>query len=271
MTTQALTALRLIHAQVQSLLVKLGDDQWQLDSGCDGWRVQDVIAHMSSNMKETADPSPPPEEPMPAMGAEAAMEALVAPRRDWTPDQLRQEYDSHFEGWLGAMAMLQEEPTASTEAPLADLGTYPMHMVANAYAFDHYCHLYIDLLAPYGPLELELPDPGDDIVRPGVDWMIAGIPKMQPAEIAEAVSAPLILELTGAGGGRWLIAPAGDGELVTIVEVDGDASAEATATIRSSAHDFVSWGTKRTDWRDACAVEDDTALATAFLDTLNII
>jgi uncharacterized protein (TIGR03083 family) len=271
MTTQAISALRLIHAQVQSLLVKLDDDAWQLPSGCEGWRVQDVIAHMSSNMKETADPSPPPEEPPPPMGAEEAMDALVAPRLGWTPAQLRSEYDSHFEGWLGTVASLQEEPTASAEAPLADLGTYPMHMVANAFAFDHYCHLYMDLLAPGGPLEVELGDVTDDMVRPGVDWMIAGVPQMQPIEIAQAVTAPLVLKLTGAGGGRWLISPAVDGGLVTLAEIDTDAEVTAAATISSSAHDFVSWGTKRSDWRQACALEGDDAAATSFLDTLNII
>ena len=43
------------------------------------------------------------------------------------------------------------------------------------------------------------------------------------------------------------------------------------ATITSSAHDFVSWGTKRSDWRATCQVSGDEAAATPFLDTVNII
>ena len=70
------------------------------------------------------------------------------------------------------MTALQEEPTASTMVPLADLGTYPLHMMANAFAFDHYCHLYVDILAPEGPLTIEV-DPGnDEMIRPGIEWMI---------------------------------------------------------------------------------------------------
>lgn len=267
MTTGAIEALRLIHAQVQSLLVKLSDDDWHAASGCEGWRVQEVVAHMSSNMKETVDPSPPPEEPVPEMGAEAAMEALVDPRRDWEPAALRSEYDANFEGWLAAMASLQEEPTASVEAPLADLGTYPMHMVANAFAFDHYCHLYIDMLAPDGPLEVDMAPPTDAMARPGIEWMIAGVPRMQPDEIATVVSQPIRLTLTGPGGGSWLLSPAVDGGLVDVSEGDGD----GVAVITSSAHDFVKWGTKRSDWRASCTIEGDAEAAGAFCDTLNII
>ena len=57
------------------------------------------------------------------MKAEEAMEALVAPRKDWTPAQLRAEYDRFYDGWIGAMGALQDEPMASTVSPLADLGS----------------------------------------------------------------------------------------------------------------------------------------------------
>lgn len=266
MTQQAVAALRSIHERVERLVTTLDAEDWSRASLCDGWRVQDVFAHMSSNMKETVDPTPPPEG-APDMKAEAAMEALIEPRRDWTPDQLLEEYRQYSEGWLGAMAAMQEEPTASTEAPLADLGTHPLHLVANAFAFDHYCHLWIDLLAPQGPLEVEVEPPTDDIVRPGIDWMLAGMPQMQPAELAAVVTDPLALELTGPGGGSWVIGPAADDGIITVTEGTGDVA----ATITSSAHDFVSWGTKRSDWRPACQLTGNAEAAKAFLDTVNII
>lgn len=264
MTTQAITALQDIHHQMRSVLTSLSAEQWSAQSGCEGWRVQDVFAHVTSNMKETVEPTPPPAEGAPEMGAEAAMEALVAPRKDWAPEQLLEEYDRYFEGWIGAMGALQEEPMRSTESPLADLGTHPMHLVANAYAFDHYCHLRIDL----ADVALDLPEATDDMVRPGIDWMIAGMPQMQVAELAVAVSQPLQLNLTGPGGGSWVLGPAGDDGLMTVSE-GHDAS--VAATITSSAHDFVSWGTKRSDWRSACTIDGDADAATAFLDTVNII
>jgi uncharacterized protein (TIGR03083 family) len=267
MTTQAVDALVTIHADVRTVLSALTDADWSASSACEGWRVQDVFAHVTSNLKEVADPSPPPEGEAPAMKAEEAMEALVAPRRDWTPAQLLAEYDQHYPGWLGAMQALQEEPAASATAPLADLGTHPMHMLANAFAFDHYCHLRIDLLAPSGPLSVDLPPVTDDQLRPGIDWMIAGLPQMQPEEM-RVVTQPLGLSLTGPGGGEWTIWPAeGDG-FITITEGADD---RTVATVSSSAHDFVSWGTCRSSWRESCVVSGDEDYAATVLDAINII
>ena len=41
---------------------------------------------------------------------------------------------------------LQVEPVASSPMTMADLRTYNMHQLADAYAFDLYCHLRIDVL-----------------------------------------------------------------------------------------------------------------------------
>jgi len=106
------------------------------------------------------------------------------------------------------------------------------------------------------------------MVRPGIEWMLAGMPQMQPGALAECVSAPIALELTGPGGGTWTLGPAGTDGVITVTEgVDGGAA----ATVTSSAHDYVSWGTKRSDWREACTITGDEGLAVAFLDTVNII
>jgi uncharacterized protein (TIGR03083 family) len=176
MTTAAVDAVRIIHDHMRSVLDHLTETDWLAPSACGGWTVKDVVAHVTSNQKEMVDPSPAPPEPMPAMGAEAAMEALVAPRKDWSPQQLRDEYDQHTAAWLGALTALQDEPMASTVTSIADLGSYPLHQLANAFAFDHYCHLRIDLLAPTGPLSIALPAATDAEVRPGIEWMLTGMP-----------------------------------------------------------------------------------------------
>jgi uncharacterized protein (TIGR03083 family) len=268
MTAQAIEALQLIHQDLKTLLDDMDDADWSLPSACDGWRVQDVFAHVSSNMKETVEPTPPPEDPPPAMKAEEAMEALVAPRRDWTSLELLAEYDQYYEGWLGAMSAMQEEPTASTVAPLADLGEHPLHLVANAYAFDHYCHLRIDLLDPSGPLTANLPAPTDAMVRPGIEWMLAGMPQMQPDELPPILTQPLRLVLTGPGGGTWTVTPGTEDGLFS---VDETSAGDVAATVTSSAHDFVSWGTKRSDWRAACTIEGDQNYAEQVLEVINII
>lgn len=268
MSSQAVKALRKIHTEVEKVIQSMQEEDWEKQSLCEGWRVQEVFAHMSSNMKEAINPTPPQETPQEPLKAEDAMEALVAPRRDWTAQDLLDEYAQYLEDWLGQMEALQEEPTASTMIPLADLGTYPMHMLANAFAFDHYCHLYIDILAPEGPLAIDIDQPTDDMLRPGIEWMIAGMPQMQAEELAAVVTEPLELELTGNGGGTWTIQPAGNDRMITIAP---RANLGSTATVASSAHDFVSWGTKRSDWRSSCTIDGNESYATKVLDTLNII
>jgi uncharacterized protein (TIGR03083 family) len=267
MTKTAVAGLRANHDDLQAILESIGPDEWTKPSACAGWRVQDVLAHVTSNFKEMIDPTPTPGDPQPAMTAEVAMEALVAPRKDWTPQQLLDEYAQFKESVFAALGGMQEEPMASTEIPLADLGIYQMHWLANAYCFDHYCHLRHDLLAPAGPVANRLAPADDARVRPGIDWMIAGIPQMC-GDAMRLVQRPFRIELTGPGAGTWTIHPSATSDgLVTLVEERG----EAVATVKSTAHDFVSWGTKRSDWRTTCTLHGDTEYATSVLDALNIV
>lgn len=267
MTAAAVDAVRIIHGHLRTVLDGLSPEDWELPSACSGWTVKDLVAHVTSNQKEVADPTPPPAEPLPSMTAEQAMEALVAPRKEWTAADVRAEYERYLEPWLGALAAMQEEPMASMAAPVADLGTYPLHSLANAFAFDHYCHLRVDLLQPLGPIADTLPPATDAELRPGIEWMLVGMPQMQPTELAGAVRRPLGLRLTGVGGGEWTILPAGDDGLISIA----DGITDVASTVTSSAHDFVAWGTKRSDWRACCALDGDETYAASVLDALNIV
>lgn len=196
------------------------------------------------------------------------MELLVARRKDWPAAELMAEYDRYTDGWFAVLRAMQDEPLASAPLPLADLGTYPTHQLAEAFAFDHYCHLRIDLLAPTSPLDVALPEPTHAEVRPGIDWMFAGIPQMQPDDLPDVVTRPLAFELTGPGGGTWTLRPARSDEPMTVVDGLDD---DVAATVASSAHDFVRWGTKRCDWRECATVGGDEDYGAAVLDLLNII
>lgn len=268
MTTQAVDALAIIHGHMRTVFTSIAADDWEAPSACAGWSVKDVLAHVTSNQKEFVDPTPAPAEPTPPMKAEEAMEMLVAPRKDWAAADLLAEYDRYSEGWFGVLRAMQDEPLASSPLPLADLGTYPTHQLAEAFAFDHYCHLRIDLLAPTGPLDVALPEPTDAEVRPGIDWMFLGIPQMQPDDLPALVVRPFGFELTGPGGGTWTLRPGAGGAPMTVV---AGLDADAAATVTSSAHDFVRWGTKRCDWRECASVRGDEAYGAAVLDALNII
>ena len=97
--------------------------------------------------------------------------------------------------------------------------------------------------------------------------MMEGLPQMHRGQFSALVQ-PMRLELTGPGGGSWTLAPAGVNGLIAVTET---ARLDAAATVTSTAHDFVAWGTKRTDWRPFCAVSGDVELAAVVLDSINII
>jgi hypothetical protein len=61
------------------------------------------------------------------------------------------------------------------------------------------------------------------------------------------------------------LAPGADGWAVT-EGVDPEAP-----SIHSTVHDFVSWGTKRTDWRDSTTGDTDDPDLAVVLDAVNII
>ncbi|MFM8562588.1 MAG: maleylpyruvate isomerase family mycothiol-dependent enzyme [Acidimicrobiia bacterium] len=264
MSKEAVVALRLAVDEVKSVVSTLTGEEWSRPSGCAGWSVRDLVAHMSSNYKETVDPSPPPAEPV-QLPAERMMDLLVEPRKDWTNQQILAEYLDFCDKAVDVLASFQDEPLASTVIPLADLGSYPMHQLADAYAFDHYCHLRIDLLAPRGPIERSVPAADATRIGPAVRWMITGMPQMQQ-NLGASLSAPIVLVLTGPGGGEWTIAPSGSDIVVTT-----GASAAAVATVSSSGHAFVDWGTQRSNWRGHCSVTGDESVVARFLDALNII
>ena len=57
MSSQAVEALKKIHIEVEKVIQSMQDKDWELQSLCEGWRVQEVFAHMSSNMKEAINRS----------------------------------------------------------------------------------------------------------------------------------------------------------------------------------------------------------------------
>ena len=266
MSQEGVTAVELGIEDALAVFESLSAEEWALPSGCEGWRIQDVAAHSSSNFKATVEPPAEATEPVPPMPAERLMDMLVEPRQPWTPEQVLDELRTYAPPLVETLRALQEEPLASTPLTMADLGTYEMHQLADAYAFDLYCHLRIDVLAPRGPVVREVPAADAERLGPAIGWMVAGLPQMQGPAFP-FVDRSINLRLTGPGGGSWTIAGNGDGRVAIS---DGEDHA-AAATITSDGHAFVIWGTKRADWRDSVTLDGDQELAERFLDTLNIV
>jgi hypothetical protein len=103
-----------------------------------------------------------------------------------------------------AFGPLQDEPAASTETPMLDLGSYPLHAISDMFTFDLATHLRYDIVAPRGPISRDLPLLDKVQLDPAIAWLLGGIPKMQP-DLSHAVTAPLRLTLTGPAGRGTLI------------------------------------------------------------------
>ena len=266
MTKHALAAVETLQAQILDTVRTFSETEWIASSACAGWRVRDVIAHLGVGARSIIDPIPLPEGlPIPE-NREREHGLPVDLRRDWTVQEVLAEFEKFGAERLTRLPGLQEEPLASTEIEIPGLGTYPMHAVANALAFDYFCHLYHDICAPAGPIERSLPDPTHEVMLPVVEWMMWGLPQMQGPELDDSLVAPLTLRLTGPGERTWTIRrPDPDGGLV-VDEGDG-----GDVVVTSSAVDFVSWGTARSPWSTACTVDGDYAAAASFLSTLDIV
>jgi uncharacterized protein (TIGR03083 family) len=264
MTETAVAALRRDSERVGQLTAGLTAEEWEAPSGCAGWRVQDVVCHMACVWHSLTEPSTI--EPGPPDDAEASAEVPVQARRAWTPAQVMEDYAHWAPLGLAAMEAMQAAPLAETVIPLGNLGSHPMHLLANALVFDHYCHLRHDIGAAV-PRAAALERDGESLVATR-EWMLAGLPQMCADALRPAVTAPVVLDLEGPGGGTWTVLPAGEDGLCRL-EVG---SADASASVTSNVHDFVAWGTKRGSWRDAgVRISGDEAVAEAFLDAVNVI
>lgn len=262
MSKPAVPALKSESSHVLALIESLGPEEWAAPSGCAGWRVQDVVAHMSAVFRSICGDTSIPSDP--SGDAEKSAELAVAPRKEWTAAEVAAEYREWAPQGVAALAGLQEPPMADAVIPLGNLGSHPMHILGNAIVFDHYCHLRHDIGAALPRAALLPQDP--DALAAILEWMLMGLPQMCAAALAAGPQQAVNLHFTGVERGNFVLGP---GEPLWTVS---GGTLVGAPTLTSSAHDFVSWGTKRADWRTTCTLTGDGAGAAAtVLDAINII
>ena len=265
MSQLAVEGLRAEQACVIELYRQLSAEELAAPSDCAGWTVFDVLSHMANSQHGVVDPAFLPDM---SGDPEAAMESPVALRRDLGLAAVLEEYETYSGQAMNVFVMAQDDPMASTMLPMGKLGTHPMSMLPSVFLFDTYCHLRNDVLQPHGPIDRDEPVRDEQRLRPTVEWMLAGLPWMCADELAPLVDRPIVLVLDGPGGGSWTIAPGGDDGRVAVTE---GADGNATATVRSTDHDFVIWGTQRRPWAGMAKVTGDDAYAGTILDVINVI
>ena len=254
MTEAAIPALWTLRDAALVLAKSLTDAEWNLPSDCAGWSVRDVYAHMAGSLHGLVDPS------FMRMGddpndMEAAQEIGVSERRSQPVADILAEYEEFSAKAFENFAGMQGNDVGAMEIPMGNLGTHPLHILANAFVFDSYCHLRNDLIAPFGPLDRASPAATAEILGPIVEWMMAGLPQMCNDALA-FMDRPVQLVLDGPGGGVFCIGPEG----------------EPTATITSTPDAFVRWGTQRRTWRDeSVTISGDEPYGARVADACNII
>lgn len=205
----------------------LGDADWKAESGCGGWSVQDVVAHMGALFWMVVDPSKLPDTTN--LPTERAQDVYVEVRRSWGAAEVVADYEMVSTQAIERLAGLEGQ---DFELPLGDLGTYPASVLPNAFSFDHYIHIRADLFWPRGPLTGK-PPPADELrLSPAVDWIEAALPQ-QNAERLSILAGMVDVVLDGPGGGVIHLGKGGLG-----------------AEIRSSTASFVRWITQRATWED---------------------
>jgi uncharacterized protein (TIGR03083 family) len=265
MSKDGIHGMRAAGDDLLDIASRLTEDQWQLASTAAGWSIKDVFVHLGSLLELLQGAVSGAA--VPDAGIEELNDRVVSTRRDWTPAEATKFLQEQLSAALGAFTGLQNEPVASTLVPMLDLGTYPLHAVADMFSFDMTTHLRYDILAPLGPIHLSAPALDETRLRPAVSWLIQGLSQMQ-ADLSSHLLAPISLELTGPGHRQVLLtSDAG----VLAVSQAADATVDAIATVTSTTVDFLGWSTQRMPWNPLVHISGDRQVAEHFLNALNLV
>src|ERR1039458_1491833 len=227
MARGAIEALRADREALLAIGARLSDDDWRAGSGCPGWSVQDVVAHMGTLFWAVVDPAALPDTTGRPTGPAQAFG--VGAGRSWTAADVLADYESVSTEALERLAALESQ---DFELALGDLGTYPAFVLPNAFSFDHYTHIRADLFAPRGPLT-DQPPPSDELrLTPALDWIEAALPQ-QNAGLFGSLTGTIEIAVCGPGARTIRLG-----------------SGEPMAHISSDAPSFVRWVTQRATWQE---------------------
>jgi uncharacterized protein (TIGR03083 family) len=241
---------------------QLTPEHWQAPSAAERWRVQDVVAHMGGIAHEFFTPYMA--KVIRARSIERYNDQTVERRASRTPAEILAEYET-WTGRLGKLlAVANRTPLGKTPFKLAEMGWYPMGVLASAVVFDTHTHLRHDMAAA-----LDAESPPTDALRMAavLEWMFAVLER-DPRREMRWLDRPVALTLTGPGGNTWRIEHLEDGRL----RARPGGSAGAVAHITGSSEDVPRWGTGREPW-EKCPFEisGDHDYASRFLGSMRIV
>ena len=267
MSRIGIEGMRAAGDDLLGVAAQLTEDQWRAPSAAAGWSVQDVVIHVGSLLEllqaAVAGAESPP------LGIEKLNDEVVAQRRGWARSQTVDFLRDQLGAALTTFTALQDEPVASTAVPMLDLGSYPLHSIADMFSFDITTHLHYDILATRGPIRLPVPPLDEVRLAPSVAWLLGGITQMQP-ELADHLLAPIGLRLNGPGARNVVLTRGGRGAAVEVSDRD-DTTTAVAATVTSTTEHFLAWSTQRLPWSGLVSIDGNRHVAEQFLNALNLI
>jgi uncharacterized protein (TIGR03083 family) len=258
-----IAAVRTERDDVVALCRTLSPDEWSMSSRCEGWSVQDVLAHMAAIAHGVFTPWML--KFMTAKNLEQNNDADVETRRSRAPQQVLAEYEKWSSRMVKLLAVGQRPPLSKAPFKVGELGVYPMALVASASVFDTHLHLHHDMAPALGRT---LPPPGPNTIAVINEWVLEGIPKMCKEPLS-FMDRPIMITLEGQGGGSWTLVPSPGGKPGRIQPVPAAGSA---AHITANAQEFALWTTHRQPWRSQdVKIDGDEDYATRILDAIRVV
>jgi uncharacterized protein (TIGR03083 family) len=266
MSKAGLNGLKVATGDIVRVARSLTPEEWEMPSAAQGWSVHDVVSHAGNLLTVVMDAVNGQLVVPDGMGIEQLNDVQVGEHRSRAPSETVDFLEAQLAKALPAFTPLQDEPYASMEAALLDLGSYQLHSVVDMFTFDFTTHLRFDILAPRGQVRRSMDPLGQSLLGPAISWLLGGIPKMQ-RELWRRLDGPVALVLTGPAATSVVLSPIDAAIVVTTMDAH---STPPIATVSSSTTDFLAWSTTRLPWRASVKVEGDKAAAANFLDALNL-
>jgi uncharacterized protein (TIGR03083 family) len=225
--TNAIDALSADRAALLDIGAQLDEADWKSESGCPGWSVLDLVAHLGALYWAVVDPTQLPD--VTGLPTERAQDVYVESRRGLSPAQVLADYASVSSQALGILATFDG---LADELPLGDLGTYPLSLIPAAFSFDHYVHIRADLFAPRGPLAGPPPPAGELRLASALDWVAPALPQ-QNAGVLSTFDGAIEFVISGPAA-RTITAGTG----------------AVRARVTCGAPEFLNSITQRASWRE---------------------
>jgi len=145
---------------METMLADLGDEEWSAPSRCDGWSVQDVVAHLVGvnafwRSSVTAGLNGSPTRVLAGFDPAATPPLMVEPMRALTPAAVLDQFVASNDAFLATISDL-DAPAWTTLAETPP-GHLPMHLLARHALWDAWIHER-DIALPLGRTAAEEPD-----------------------------------------------------------------------------------------------------------------